>query len=145
MRFGFAFLMTVAASATAMAQDARPVVIRPDTVAWKDYAPGIVTMSLVGQGRSSGVYAARVRLSPNAKLPPHRHPDDRYTMVLRGTLYVGFGEVFDLNKLITVPEGSLYVAPAGVAHYLWAKEEVLYQESGTNPTATNYIEPQRPS
>jgi quercetin dioxygenase-like cupin family protein len=145
MHLRFVLLMTFAVSSNAWSQDVGPVVIRPDTVPWKDYAPGIVTMSLVGSGQPSGVYTARVRLAAQAKLPPHTHPDTRYTMVLRGTIYVGFGEVFDSTRLVAVPEGSLYVAPAGVPHFLWARQEAIYQESGTNPTATHYIEPRRPS
>ena len=145
MPLRFALLMACLLSTTAAAQDARPTVIRPDSLAWKDYAPGIVTMSLVGQGRSSGVYAARVRFAPNTKLPPHYHPDDRYTLVLKGTLYVGFGEVFDESKLVAVPEGALYFVPAGVRHFLWSRGELVYQESGTNPTATTFVGSRGPS
>jgi quercetin dioxygenase-like cupin family protein len=147
MPFRIALLTVFAFSATATAQQSGPVVIRPDTVGWTKYlpAPGIETMSLVGQGRTSGVYAARVRFAPNTTLPPHTHPDERYTLVLHGTLYVGFGEVFDPSRLVAVPEGGLYVAPAGVAHFLWSREEVIYQESGTNPTYTHYLDQRRPS
>ena len=147
MRIAVTLLLSLAAAAaTAVAQDSRPTVIRPDTAHWSDFSPGIVTMSLVGQGKSSGVYAARVRLAPNARLEPHTHPDDRYTMVLHGTLYVGFGNVFEESRLVTVPEGSLYVAPAGTPHFLRARgEEVIYQESGTNPTATHFLAPRRAS
>jgi quercetin dioxygenase-like cupin family protein len=137
--------MTLVFATSAVAQDLRPAVIRPDTVHWSDFAPGIVTQSLVGQGKSSGVYAARVRLAAKARLEPHVHPDDRYTLVLHGTLYVGFGEVFDESKLVTVPEGSLYIAPAGVAHFLLARGQVIYQESGTNPTATHFVGARHPS
>ncbi len=146
MRIAMVLLLSFAGSANAVAQQARPTVIRPDTAHWTDFAPGIVTQSLVGQGKSTGVYAARVRLAPNARLEPHTHPDDRYTMVLHGTLYVGFGEIFDESKLVTVPEGSMYVAPAGTPHFLMARSgEVVYQESGTNPTATHFLGARHPS
>ena len=76
-------------------------------------------------------------LAKNAKLPVHTHPDTRHTTVLSGTLYVGFGDVFDESRMAAVPAGGLYVAPAKVPHYLWAKDgDVSYQEVGVGPTAT---------
>ena len=48
--------------------------------------------------------------------------------MLSGTLYVGFGEQFDESTLVAVPAGAVYVAPAGVPHFLMAKDgEVIYQ------------------
>jgi hypothetical protein len=60
--------------------------------------------------------------------------------VLSGTLYVGFGETFDETKVVAIPSGAVYVAPAEVPHYIWAKEgEVWYQETGRGPTETVFI------
>ena len=73
-------------------------------------------------------------------MPPHTHPDARHTTVLAGTLYVGFGDVVDESAAVAVPTGAVYVAPAGVAHWVWAKDgEVQYQEAGVGPTATTPI------
>ena len=69
-------------------------------------------------------------------------PDNRYTLVLSGTWYVGFGETFDATKLVARPAGAVYVASARVPHFMWAKDgEVVIQESGTNPTATDFVRP----
>ena len=66
--------------------------------------------------------------------------------MLSGTLYVGFGETFDETKVVAIPSGAVYVAPAEVTHYIWAKEgEVWYQEMGMGPTeklsknSSNYL------
>ncbi len=73
-------------------------------------------------------------------MPPHSHPDARQTTVLRGTLYVGFGDAFDERAVVAVPAEGVYVVPAGVAHYVWAKDaDVMYQETGVGPTATTPI------
>lgn len=38
------------------------------------------------------------------------------------------------------PTGGVWVAPANMPHYLWAKDgEAVYQCSGTAPTATNFV------
>ncbi len=60
--------------------------------------------------------------------------------MLAGTLYVGFGETFDETKVVTIPTGAVYVAPANVPHYVWAKDgEAMYQEAGVGPTGTSFI------
>jgi len=39
--------------------------------------------------------------------------------------------------VIAVPTGAVYVAPANVSHYIWAKDgNVEYQETGVGPTGT---------
>ncbi|MBP7149731.1 MAG: cupin domain-containing protein, partial [Acidobacteria bacterium] len=69
-------------------------------------------------------------------------PDERNTTVISGTVYVGFGESFDETKIVAVPAGAVYVAPAGVPHYLWAKDgDVVYQEAGVGPTGTSFGKP----
>jgi len=102
--------------------------------------PGAQSISLVGRGQPNGVYSARVRLAAGARILPHTHPDTGYSRVFSGTLYVGFGEGFDEAKLVAVPAGTLHVALAHQPHFPWARDgEVIYQESGTNPTATDFI------
>jgi len=65
--------------------------------------------------------------------------------VLSGTLYVGFGETFDETKVVAIPSGAVYVAPAEVPHYIWAKEgEVWYQEMGMGPIGTVFIHAESP-
>jgi hypothetical protein len=62
--------------------------------------------------------------------------------VLSGTIYVGFGATFDEAKMVAVPAGGVYVAPAKVPHYVWAKDgEAVYQEAGVGPTATVPVTP----
>lgn len=92
---------------------------------------------VVGEEKASSPYLLRVRIAPGGRIPPHTHPDERNTTVLSGTVYVGFGETFDESKVVAVPAGAVYTAPANVPHYVWAKEgPVEYQESGVGPTAT---------
>lgn len=114
-----------------------PQVIVPDALRW--YAPfgndSVQVAWVLGTEAAPGPYLLRVQLAPGARIPAHRHPDGRSTTVLRGSLYVGFGEQVDDSRLVAVPEGGVYVAPAGVAHFLWARDgEVVYQEAGVGPT-----------
>lgn len=131
-------LVCVAALAAA-AQPAGPEPILPEALKWAGPPdnPKLEGAWVVGAEREPGPYALRVKLSAGGRIPPHTHPDTRYSTVLSGTLYVGFGAMADDTRLVAVPAGAVYVAPAEVPHYVYAKDgDVTYQEGGTGPTAT---------
>lgn len=130
----------------ASADSHRPAPILPDELDWSSppALPALAGAWLLGSESSVGAYVLRVRLDGNGRIPPHTHPDLRYTTVLSGTLYVGFGTTFDPGSVVAIPTGGVYVAPAGVAHYVWARDgDVEYQEAGYGPTATAFVAPAR--
>ena len=127
---------------SAVAEVNSPTPILPSTVKWSSAAtvPGLESAWFVGSPDKQGVYALRVKLQSGTKIAPHTHPDERFSVVLSGTIYVGFGEMFDERNVIAIPTGGIYVAPAGVPHYVWAKDgDATYQESGIGPTATDFV------
>lgn len=140
----FLFLtFTLVTSIPASAQSKVPEPVTPESLQWFDVPnnPSLRGAWVVGTGKDPGPYLLRVMLARNGRIPPHTHPDSRISTVLSGTLYVGFGEVMDESALVAVPEGSVYVAPANMAHYLMAIDgDVSYQESGFGPTAVLPIE-----
>jgi quercetin dioxygenase-like cupin family protein len=128
--------------ATAGAQQAAPVVIVPDRLTWSGppAIPALKGAWMVGAEGGTGPYLLRVRLAAGGRIPPHTHPDERHTTVLSGTIHVGFGGTFDEGRVVAVPTGAVYVAPAGVPHYVWAKDGAAeYQEAGVGPTATDFV------
>ncbi len=124
----------------ALAQD-KPAPILPDSIKWSGGADGAAQSAMVvGAADKAGLYQQRVRMPAGSKIMPHTHPDERISVVLEGTIYVGFGEKFDEAAVVAVPTGAVYVAPAGVPHFVWAKDgPALYQEGGRGPTAANFI------
>lgn len=117
-----------------------PRLIDPAQAAWftPPPLPALKAAWLAGSEAGAGPYLLRVRLAAGGRIPPHTHPDSRYTTVLSGTLYVGFGDAMDEAQAVAVPAGTVYEAPAGVRHWVWAKDgDVEYQESGVGPTATH--------
>ena len=123
----------------AVARAAEPVPVVPEALQWASPPgnPGVQGAWVVGAEARPGPYLFRVKLAAGARIPPHTHPDERSSTVLAGTLYVGFGASFDETKVVAVPTGAVYVAPAGVAHYVWAKDgAAVYQEAGAGPTGT---------
>jgi quercetin dioxygenase-like cupin family protein len=127
-----------------LAQDAAvPVPILPGSLQWQasPTLPGAESVWVIGAADRQGIYAQRVRLAQGAMIVPHVHSDERFSVVLTGTIYVGFGEKFDESQVVAIPTGSIYIAPAGVPHYVWAKDGAAeYQESGVGPTTTTFTE-----
>lgn len=137
------FLCTVPlVSIIALDQPTTPEPILPDTFKWggPPHIPELRGAWVLGTEKQEGTYALRVKLAKGGKIPAHTHPDTRYSTVMSGTLYVGFGDKEDESKFVAIQSGGLYVAPANVPHYLWAKDDdVVYQEGGVGPTATTFI------
>lgn len=148
MRAALLLLSAIATTAgSAVAQDGGPAPVLPDTVPFETVpqVPGLESKWLVGTGADSSLYLLRVRLAPGTRLPPHTHPDSRFTQVLSGTLYVGFGRTFDTTAVRSIPAGAVFVTPAGTPHFVWARDgDVEYQESGEGPTANQFVEAPSP-
>ena len=124
-------------SASGFAQVTGPSPVLPEKLIWASPRPGVQVAWVLGADKTPGPYILRVKLAPGAQVPPHTHPDERNSTVLAGTIYVGFGANIEELKMVAIPSGGVYVAPATVAHYIWAKDgDAMYQESGIGPTAT---------
>lgn len=129
-------LVAVAADAPA------PQVVLPEQLQFSTppAIPDLSSAYVLGTGNENGLYVLRVRLKAGGRVAAHTHPDSRYSTVLSGTLYVGFGNTVDDARMTAVPAGAVYVAPANVPHHLWAKDgEVVYQEAGIGPTGTKML------
>ena len=134
-------LLFAGISSAASAQQAAPLPILPEQMQWQGSPTmaGAQSLWVIGGAAASGIYAQRVKLAAGAMIPPHVHTDERFSVVLSGTIYVGFGDTVDETQVVAVPAGALYVAPAGVPHYVWAKDGAAeYQESGVGPTGTTF-------
>ncbi len=128
--------------AVAVAQSNAPAPILPDSIRWVSppIVSGLQVAWILGAEQKLGAYILRVKLAAGARIPPHTHPDERNTTVLTGTIYVGFGATLDEAKVVAVPAGAVYVAPANVPHYVWAKDgDAMFQEAGVGPTRTEFI------
>ncbi len=127
---------------TGLAQaPAAPTPILPQDLKWQasPTLPGAESVWVIGAADRQGIYAQRVKLAEGAMISPHVHSDERFSVVLAGTIYVGFGEQFAETQVVAIPAGGVYIAPAGVAHYVWAKVGAAeYQESGIGPTGTTF-------
>lgn len=137
-----AFLGMGSLTSVAFAETLTPAPVLPEQLRWisPPALPALQSAWVLGAETQSDLYLIRVKLALGGRIPPHTHPDKRMTTVLSGTLYVGFGTVWDESKIIAVPAGAVYAVPERIPHYLWAKDSaVIYQETGLGPTGTAFV------
>ena len=101
---------------------------------------GSPTVTLFGDPKSEGLYVTRTLIPHETKTIPHSHTDARTVTVLSGVCYYGRGEEFDEGKVIPMPPGSFFTEPAGVPHYIWAKDgDVIVQTTAVGPSSTQLV------
>jgi quercetin dioxygenase-like cupin family protein len=105
------------------------------------YKDGRQRAQLFGDSSQGGVWVDRVKIPGGMRVLAHTHPQDELVTVIEGTWYLGEGERFDPAKLKGYPAGSFIVIPAGVPHFVAAKDGgVVVQLSGTEKFRTDYLE-----
>jgi quercetin dioxygenase-like cupin family protein len=116
----------------------------PEQVRWFTppyYGDGRQRAQMYGDSGRDGAWVDRVKMPAGVSVPAHTHPHDELVTVIEGTWYLGEGERFDQAKLRGYPAGSFIVIPAGVPHFVAAKDgAVIVQLSGTGKFGTAYLE-----
>jgi hypothetical protein len=105
---------------------------------WKPAASipaGAKMLMLYGSPDKPGPYLFRVHFPAGYKLPPHKHPDQRWVTVLKGNYWSAAGESFDQSQLKKFGPRDLYTTDPGVAHFAWAETDVVIQEMGIGPVS----------
>jgi quercetin dioxygenase-like cupin family protein len=117
-------------------------VILPEQIDWKPFDAfprGVLLAVMVGDPTKEGPYLTRVKAPLDAKLMPHRHPEDRIYTVMSGVFYIGFGETFNGDAVTAYPPGTVLVLPGDTWHFHWAKSgEYVTQISAIGPLGLEY-------
>jgi quercetin dioxygenase-like cupin family protein len=120
------------------------VALTPEQVRWftpSYYKDGRQRAQLLGDSSQGGAWVDRVKIPAGGRVLAHTHPHDELVTVIEGTWYLGEGEKFDPAKLKGYQPGSFIIIPAGVPHFVAAKEgDVIVQLSGTGKFGTDYLE-----
>ena len=113
----------------------------PEDIDFPVMPPGASrTITLFGDPKTEGLYVTRTLIPHETKTIPHFHPDARTVTVLSGVCYYGRGEEFDESRVLPMPPGSFFTEPAGVPHYIWAKEgDVIVQTTAIGPSGTQIV------
>jgi quercetin dioxygenase-like cupin family protein len=147
---GLAALL-VAYAATPLAQaDPLPLdktgSMHNEDVEWRSFPafPKEVKLAVIaGDPGKPAPYVVRVKVPNGIKLMPHVHPENRIYTVMSGVFYIGFGTVFDPDKLVAYGPGSVVILPANTPHFHWARSgEYISQVYGTGPLGIEYVDKQ---
>lgn len=139
-------IAAAAAMTLAMTRDDKQEIVglTPKQVQWftpSYYQDGRQRARLLGDSSRGGAWVDRVKIPSGGRVLAHTHPNDEVVTVIEGTWYLGKGKTFDPAKLKGYPAGSFIVIPAGVPHFLAAKDgAVIVQLSGTGKFDTDYLE-----
>jgi quercetin dioxygenase-like cupin family protein len=139
-------IVTAVAWETSLAERSKNEIVglTADEVRWFTppyYNDGRQRAHLFGDSSQGGTWIDRVKIPGGARAFPHTHPQDELVTVIEGTWYLGEGAKFDSAKLRGYPAGSFIVIPAGIPHFVAAKEStVVVQLSGIGKFQTNYLE-----
>ena len=131
---------------TSLAEPSKKEIVglTPDKVRWFTppyYTDGRQRAQLFGDSSKGGSWIDRAKIPGGARVLAHTHPQDELVTVTEGTWYLGEGAKFDPAKLKAYPAGSFIVIPAGVPHFVAAKEgTVVVQLSGIGKFQTDYLE-----
>jgi quercetin dioxygenase-like cupin family protein len=105
------------------------------------YTDGRERAQLLGDSSQGGAWVDRVKMPAGKRVLAHTHPQDELVTVIEGTWYLGEGTKFTLTNLKGYPAGSFIVIPAGVPHFVAAKEgAVIIQLNGNGKFHTDYVE-----
>jgi len=137
-------LLALGASAAAQNQ---PTTVLPSDLKWSDMKgmpPGWKVAVLVGDPEKAGPYVERIKIPPNANVPPHSHPDTENITVLDGKFGIGSGPKADKSKGQLLSAGSFYLLPANAVHFAWAGPQgATVQIHGVGPSGMTVIQPDK--
>ena len=118
--------------------------VQVENLVWKEHPvfKGAQTVILVGDPMKAETIVQRTKFPPHYRVPPHTHPYAEVVTVLSGNYWNSFGQSFDKSKGIELHPGSVFVLPAGHAHYTWTEDtEVIVQVNFTGPGGVTFINP----
>ena len=139
-------IVAAAAWATSLAEPSKKEIVglTADEVRWFTppyYKDGRQRAHLFGDSGQGGTWIDCAKIPGGARVLAHTHPEDELVTVIEGTWYLGEGAKFDSAKLKGYPAGSFIVIPAGIPHFVAAKEgTVVIQLSGMGKFQTDYLE-----
>jgi quercetin dioxygenase-like cupin family protein len=116
--------------------NSEPKQICESDLQWSDTKPPLLPGAKVavveGNPKSAGHFTLRIKFPPYYKIPPHTHPVDERTLVLKGTINIGFGDILDTTKARILTPGCFYLNPAGVHHFFFTSAEETEIQISTN-------------
>lgn len=91
-------------------------------------------------GKSGAPFVIRLHNDSGYVVLPHTHPQDENIVVVKGTWMFSMGDKVNLSSMDTLELGAYAYVPNKMAHFGYAKTEVIIQIHGTGPFSTDYVD-----
>ena len=121
--------------------------VKEDQLRWIDVSavPGAKLAVVFGDPSKAGLVILRFHFPANGQTPPHFHPYDEYTTVLKGKVYYGEGETFDASTPQVGEVGDFAIVPAYQAHFVWTgDEDAIVQLQFDGPASMSVVSAANP-
>jgi quercetin dioxygenase-like cupin family protein len=83
--------------------------------------------------KPGAAFVIRIAHQANQLIVPHWHPEDEHIVVVKGTWYLGSGDVFDRSAMRQLNVGDYALMPKNMAHFGWSKTDSIIQVHGIGP------------
>lgn len=122
------------------------VMVTPEDINWGECPPalpaGAKCAVIEGDLKAANrLFAFRVKVPDNFRIPPHFHPADEHVVVISGVFNIGMGDKFDAAITRPMTTGSFMVMPKGEHHFAWTKGETILQVYAIGPWGLAYVNP----
>ena len=120
------------------------IIATPGDLRWGDVAslpPGAQIAVIEGKMNEKGPITARIKLPADYRIPAHWHPGVERVTVLSGTFNYGMGDKLEPQKTRALGPGSVVVMQPKMNHFVWTKDETVFQLNVVGPWAINYVNP----
>lgn len=122
------------------------IIIKPHEIKWGDCPPVIPpgAQCAVIEGDTAApnaLFAYRLKMPDNFRIPPHFHPADEHVLVISGILNVGTGNRVDIAATHSLSPGGFMVMPKGASHFAWTKGETIVHVYAIGPWGLTYVNP----
>jgi len=106
--------------------------------AWVVRPSGVAKMPLAGGLSATDMTTFRMHYPAGFVVDrtPHYHFGTEHVIVLKGTIYLGFGTCLDPSKAVAYGPGSFLQTTAGQPHFEWFSGEVEIQVTSIGPMTT---------
>jgi quercetin dioxygenase-like cupin family protein len=121
------------------------IMLTPEEVRWGPCPPAVPpgASCAVIEGSltaANALFAYRVRMPDNYRIPPHFHPVDEHLIVVSGVFNIGHGDKSDPSAARSMMAGSFIVMPKGMPHFAWTRGETIIHVYAIGPWGLTYVD-----
>ena len=114
------------------------VLAKEEESPWKPAPPGMpegVKIAVVeGNPDKTGTFIIQVKFPKKMEMGMHTHVRREQVVVVKGRIYLGFGDKFKTSKARSIRTGEYFVNAPGASHFVYTKdEECIVQITGEGP------------